>query len=234
MFTVSRWFLEKACLPRQVTRWLDVTVDEQAARPYHHGDLRRALVTAAVELAREGGPGAIVLREVARRVGVSATAAYRHFESLPDLMDEAARESREHLAEAMRAEQARCVPTGDPREDALNNLRAVGRAYVHFAVDEPGLFATAFSGRKHAVGPDLEIVDSEGPRLILEAALDRLVGVGAIAPADRAAAATAAWAFVHGLSELLRGPLEGVPAQWRDAAIESTMDLVERGMLVRE
>jgi AcrR family transcriptional regulator len=215
--------------------WLDVTVDEQpASRPYHHGDLRRALVAAAVELGREGGPASIVLREVARRVGVSATAAYRHFASLPDLLEEAAQESLEHLAEAMRAEQARCRPTGDPRGDAWENLRAVGRAYVHFALDEPGLFATAFSCTKPIVGPDLGIEEWEGPHRILEDALDVLIAVGSIAAADRAAAATAAWAYVHGLSELLLGPLGGVPEEMRDAAIESTMDLVQRGLLVRE
>ena len=203
-------------------------------RPYHHGDLRRALVSAAVELGREGGPGAIVLREVARRVGVSPTAAYRHFQSLPDLLDECARECREHLADAMRTEQARYRPTGEPRVDAWENLRAVGRAYVHFAVGEPGLFATAFAGKKHAIGPDLAIVEPEGPRLILEAALDVLVGVGENAPTDRAAAATAAWSFVHGLSDLLTGPLAGVPAEYRDMAIEQTMDLVQRGLLIRE
>jgi AcrR family transcriptional regulator len=54
--------------------------------PYHHGNLRHALVQASTELARDGGPSAIVLREAARRVGVSANAAYRHFSALPDLV----------------------------------------------------------------------------------------------------------------------------------------------------
>jgi hypothetical protein len=96
------------------------------------------------------------------------------------------------------------------------------------------MFATAFSCAKPVVGPDLAIEDSQGPHRILEDALDGLIEVGSIAATDRAAAATAAWAYVHGLSELLLGPLGGVPEELRDAVIESTMDLVQRGLLVRE
>ena len=58
---------------------------------YHHGDLANALAAAAAQLAREGGPDAVVLREAARRVGVSATAAYRHFASHNDLFEEVAK-----------------------------------------------------------------------------------------------------------------------------------------------
>jgi AcrR family transcriptional regulator len=201
------------------------------APPYHHGDLRNALVEAAVELARQGGPGAIVLREAARRVGVSATAAYRHFGSLPELVEAVAGECLAALARSMEAELADYAPTGIPAQDAVAAMRAVGRGYVHFATEEPGLFATAFSGVKEHANP----VGASGLSAwgLLERALDGLVDAGVMAAADRTAAATMAWAVVHGLSELFLGPLQEVPAAERAGVIDATLDLVGRGLFVR-
>lgn len=113
--------------------------------PYHHGDLRAALVAAATELARQGGPEAIVLRETARRVGVSQTAAYRHFAALPDLVQAVAEVARTGLAAAMVHELARVTAPAGSGEAALARLRAVGHGYVRFALAEPGLYATAFT-----------------------------------------------------------------------------------------
>lgn len=203
-------------------------------QPYHHGDLRNALVQAAVELAREGGPSAIVLREAARRVGVSPTAAYRHFEALPDLVEAVAQHAFTELAHRMEAEVARCRPSGDAKRDAVNHLSAVGRGYVNFAVDEPGLFTTAFTREKRTVTTDGPTGESGlSPAGLQGRALDNMVTVGALAPEDRGAAASAAWAAVHGLSYLLLGPMRAVPTATRDAIIESTLDLVGRGLIVR-
>ena len=102
--------------------------------PYHHGDLYRALVQAGTELAREGGPSAIVLREAARRIGVSPNAAYRHFTALPDLVQAVALDALSALARSMEAELAQCRPSGDARQDAVDRLGAVGRGYIHFAL----------------------------------------------------------------------------------------------------
>ena len=75
------------------------------ARPtYHHGDLRRALVTTALELVRAGGPDAVTIREVARRVEVSPAAIYRHFPDREALVAEVARVARGDLARRMLAE----------------------------------------------------------------------------------------------------------------------------------
>src|SRR6187431_3001491 len=76
-----------------------MTTTERA--PYHHGDLRNALVGQATDLARSGGPDAVVLREAARRVGVSPSAAYRHFPSLEALMAAVSSRAREALGTAM-------------------------------------------------------------------------------------------------------------------------------------
>jgi AcrR family transcriptional regulator len=200
--------------------------------PYHHGDLRNALIGSALELAREGGPDAIVLREAARRVGVSPTAAYRHFTALPDLVDAVVIASLGALARAMEAELPTSKTTGDEQEQAWQRMRAIGRGYVRFALSEPGLFATAFN---HHEGHLEGATGASGmnAQQLLQWALDGLIEVGSLDPSYREAATIHAWAVVHGLSLLLLGPLRDVPADERDAMIESTLDLVARGLLIR-
>jgi AcrR family transcriptional regulator len=199
--------------------------------PYHHGDLRNALVQAAVDLAREGGPAAIVLREAARRVGVSPTAAYRYFDSLPDLADAVAQAAMASMARTMEAELARCTPTGDPAQEALNNLRAVGRGYVRFALEEPGLFSTANTCPEGLESTASGVGDAGlSPAELLQQALAGLLAVGLLEPAGVEAAATAGWAVVHGLSTLLLGPMSGVPADDRQDLIDACLNIVGRGM----
>jgi len=205
---------------------------------YHHGDLRRALVSAGTDLARQGGPTAIVLREAARRVGVSPNAAYRHFSSLPDLIEAVASEALSALARSMEAELATCRPSGDVSSDALSRLGAVGRGYVHFALSEPGLFATAFARHPTTADPEgaSRGVGDSGlrPDELLGQALDGMVVAGVLDPADRETAATNAWASVHGLSELMLGPLSGLTPAERDSLLDAVLDLVCRGLLTRK
>jgi AcrR family transcriptional regulator len=200
------------------------------AHPYHHGDLRHALIEAAVELAHEGGPDAIVLREVARRVGVSPNAAYRHFDSLPDLIVQVARVALTRMAATMQSELDAVVPTGDPAQDASSRLRAVGRGYVRFALAEPGLFATAFSHPKETSGEFGAPVDATTPEGLLQARLDELVAVGALEPADYDALAKSCWAIAHGLSVLLLGPMSGVPEDERPALIDACLSVIGRSL----
>lgn len=195
--------------------------------PYHHGSLRAALVDAGVQLAREGGPAAIVLREVARRIGVSPNAAYRHFAALPELSDAVADAALAALAASMRRELA-AIPDGD---DPLRALLAVGRGYVHFALDEPGLFAAAFSRAKDHIDPDLDTPGGQRSASgMLHDALDGLAAAGLLAPEDRDAAVTMAWSSVHGLSMLLLGPLGAVPAADREPMIDAALGMVCRGL----
>ena len=90
-----------------------------AKAPYHHGDLRNALVTQATALARAGGPDAVVLREAARRVGVSPSAAYRHFPNREGLLAAVASRAREALATEMLGWLARLPGKPDRRMEAL-------------------------------------------------------------------------------------------------------------------
>src|SRR5882672_2366151 len=116
-----------------------------AKRGYHHGDLRNALGEAAARLAREGGPEAVTVRAAARLVGVTPTAAYRHYAGHEELLREAKHQSLTILGMAMEKQLSRLPATGNPLHLAVRNLVAAGRAYIEFALGEPGLFRTAFS-----------------------------------------------------------------------------------------
>ena len=102
---------------------------------YHHGDLANALVAAGLELARAGGPETVRLRAVASEVGVSATAAYRHFAGLDGLARAVRDAARDRLAEAMAQSAAEAPPDRE--------LHALASGYVRFARTEPGMFRTA-------------------------------------------------------------------------------------------
>src|ERR671936_1764832 len=129
--------------------------EERTARrgPRPRGTVRSALVDAGFELARAGGPGAVVLREVTRTVGVVPNAAYRHFADRDALLaavrDAALRRLAQRMADGMSRVRVRPrTPTG-----ARLRLRAVGQAYLDFARTEPGLFDTAFAATEHHPAP---------------------------------------------------------------------------------
>jgi AcrR family transcriptional regulator len=201
------------------------------AHPYHHGDLRHALIEAAVELAHEGGPSAIVLREAARRVGVSPNAAYRHFDSLPDLVVQVAVVALNRMALMMKSELDQCVLTHDPALNAQARMKAVGRGYVRFALEEPGLFATAFTSPEKTSIHERAIADDMlTPETLLKARLDELVATGVLNPDEYDAAAKTGWGIAHGLSMLLLGPLSAVPLDERPALIDACLRIVTRGL----
>jgi AcrR family transcriptional regulator len=167
------------------------------------------LVEAGVELARSGGPDAVVLREVTRMVGVVPNAAYRHFADRDALLaavrDEAVGELARRMAERMGEVRAGPhTPTG-----ARLRLRAVGEAYFEFARNEPGLFDTAFAAPDHQ--PRARAAGEPAPLDHLASALDNLVGAGILAAARRRNIEYPVWAGVHGLAVLLRGPLQSLP-----------------------
>jgi AcrR family transcriptional regulator len=203
---------------------------------YHHGNLRATLIEQGVELARSEGPDGVVLREVARRAGVSHNAAYRHFADRDALLAEIATVGMQRLAEAMLADMDAVTETG-PLPRATARLRACGRAYVHFAVAEPGLFTTAFAAITPtpdgaAPGPATESPDAADPYGLLARALDELEVAGALGDGRREGAEVLCWAAVHGYAVLhLNGPLHDVPETEREAGLQSLLDQVERGLL---
>lgn len=167
-----------------------------APRPaYHHGDLRAALLDAGLRLLRERSADALALRELAREVGVSAAAIYRHFPDKNALMAALAAEGLERLAKAQRRATR---SAGGGRAGFL----ASGMAYVRFAVDNPALFRLVFSAAPQ--GDPLEArLDSVSTALRdLRQDIEALMPAAAPA-AERKAAALHAWALVHGLAQLV-------------------------------
>jgi AcrR family transcriptional regulator len=173
-----------------------------ARRPYHHADLKPALLAAARRVLEREGPDRLSLRELARRAGVSHNAPYRHFRDRTALLAALAAEGFEQLTARMRAAAA-----GAP---AARRLDAIGAAYVRFALDEPGLFRLMFGGR-------LAVKDHPDLAAAAERAYAVLAGETGAAgtPAPRA---IAAWATVHGLAHLLLDGQIASASGDRDAA----------------
>jgi AcrR family transcriptional regulator len=202
---------------------------------YHHGDLPKALADAATDLARSGGPEAVVLREAARRVGVSAAAAYRHYAGHGELVQAVKRRAFGALAEALTDGLARGEPMADLSAEELRRFRNLGLAYVGFARANPGLFHTAFYTPDNAALERPGVIEAriEATRAyqILQKALDELVAVGLLDESRRDVAPIALWAAVHGLATLfVDGPLAGLENAEQDAAVERTIDILIDGI----
>lgn len=201
---------------------------------YRHGDLRQALLDAGVEMARIGGPDAVVLREATRRAGVSPNAAYRHFADREALVRAVSDAAQGFAADRMATALAAIDTTGDAASDARLRLRAVGSGYLRFAQEQPGLFRTAFS-----VPTDLDEATSTSKRGVagrtpfetLGGVLDELAAAGVLPAARRQGAELLAWSSVHGLGMLIiDGPLRGLDDHTIAFATEHLLDLVDRGI----
>ncbi|MDQ6837947.1 MAG: TetR/AcrR family transcriptional regulator [Actinomycetota bacterium] len=204
-------------------------------RPYHHGDLPAALVTAGLELARAGGAEAVGLREVTRVVGVTPNAAYRHFADRRALVLAVAARAQQQLALAMEDRMVDADTEPDPARRAQERLRAVGLAYIDFAINEPGWFQLAFfTHEQYAKASEAEATGHSGapPYQLLLAALDDLVAAGVLKPDHRPNAEWACWSAVHGLSELAtQGPLHGQPPAAVHQLAEYVVDCAIEGVI---
>jgi len=211
-----------------------VTTDPRARSTYRHGDLRRALLEAGIELARTGGPDAVVLREATRRAGVVPNAAYRHFASRQELLQAVRAAALSSLALAMESDLARLRRSRRPDDHARASLRAVGTAYLRFAQAQPGLFRTAFSALEapeRDADPAKAGHSGMNPFQLLSAALDRMVDAGVLASSRRPGAEYLAWSAVHGLAVLIiDGPLRGLDEAQSHAAGQRLLDMVEKGL----
>ncbi|MDX5895409.1 TetR/AcrR family transcriptional regulator [Rubrobacter radiotolerans] len=187
-----------------------------------------------MEMAQEGGPEAVVLREATRRVGVAPSAAYRHFADRRALLDAVCSAAQAALAVAIEEELSGVPDDGDSADEARARLRAVGTGYMRFAQEEPGLFRTAFSASENlqsAAVPERAGAGGLTPFQLLGAALDGLAEAGVIPEGRRPGAEFLAWSAVHGLSMLLiDGPLREFDEATKDAVGQRLIDMVERGL----
>ncbi|PXY30212.1 TetR family transcriptional regulator [Prauserella sp. PE36] len=197
---------------------------------YHHGDLRNALIEAAAGLAADGGPGAVTIRAAARAVGVTPTAAYRHFAGHEQLLDAAKDEAMVRMNDSMRAELAQRTPSADRIAAALGDLAAIARGYLNFALAQPGLFRTAFCSEGHVLPPPDQQAEYS-PFRTLVGALDELAAAGYLPPERRPMAEFGAWSMAHGLAMLLLdGPLRELDAETREEIVVRSLVIFAEGL----
>lgn len=167
-------------------------------RPYHHGDLRNALVQAAVTLISERRDTSFTMRELAAKAGASHAAAYRHFQAKRDILAAVAAAGFAELKAAF--DEASRTSRGD----AVRELKAQGLAYIQFAVEHPGHFRAMFHSEL-GDGMSYPELAAVGP-----AAFDSLLKLvtqgaasGAFVKRPPMELAVMAWASVHGMAMLI-------------------------------
>lgn len=161
-------------------------------RPYHHGDLRTALIVEGLRLLADRDAESLSLREVARGVGVSATSVYRHFPDKEALMTALAQEG---LARLGTVQQAAFQEAGGGEA----GFAATGRAYVRFALANPALFRLIFASPALAPSRAADPLQSEAGTLLQANAAATAAQQGGEAKVH----AVQAWALVHGLAMLM-------------------------------
>jgi AcrR family transcriptional regulator len=182
-----------------------------SAGGYHHGNLRSALLRAARDLLEERGPSALALREIARRVGVSAPSAYHHFPSLDAIAV--------GLAEQGAAEMAACLKV--PPDGSKSLLLRTGAAYVAFARANPALYRLMF-------GEGFSIASKSGQavRDLRQRSYEtiRMALAGRMPEAELPIAGLFLWSVVHGLALLMiDGQVE--PEREPEAVIAQVLQL---------
>ncbi|BDV29575.1 TetR/AcrR family transcriptional regulator [Microbacterium terricola] len=201
----------------------------EPGRPYHHGNLREALIATGLTATRESGSRAIVLRDIARRVGVSPNAVYRHFADRDALLAAVALRIQEGMVERMLSLTTAPAPG---MTTARTRLHAVGVGYISFALAEPGWFEVAFAAPDALIDELPAPGELPPPLASLSSALDALVASGELAPAARPGAEWPCWSAVHGFALLaLHGPLQGLSVEEVQAAAARTVDTVIAGLL---
>jgi AcrR family transcriptional regulator len=177
-------------------------------RPYHHGDLRAALLAEGLRLLAERDADSLSLREIARGAGVSATSVYRHFPDKEALLTALALEGLARLGAAQRV-ASEAVGGGEA------GFRETGRAYVRFALANPALFRLIFASPALAAGKPGKAPESEAHDLLQANAAKQAARDGG----ETGIRAVQAWALVHGLAMLM---LDGqIPAD--DALIDKAI-----------
>lgn len=171
--------------------------DGGGRRSYHHGNLREALIAAALDLIRQKGPAGFTFADAARHAGVSPAAPYRHFKDRDALLADVARRGFEQFELALENAWA------GGRPEPVRALEAVGKAYLEFARREPAYFSAMFeAGLPFREHPDVQRV-SESAFAVLRKAVEAVV---ATLPADRRPPAMMMalhmWSIAHGIASL--------------------------------
>jgi AcrR family transcriptional regulator len=201
-------------------------------KPYHHGDLKRVLIDAALRLVEEGGVDAVSVREAARRAGVSPGAPFRHFPSRDALMTAVAEEAQRRFRAEIDAALVE-APSGDP----LARFRAFGLAYLRWAMRNPAHFEIISSGRyfDHDQASELSRDNTEligmTERMLAEASAQGALRIG-----DLKRVQIAGRALVYGFARMnIDGhfPRWGIADAEAERTAEAIIDLFIEGIAKR-
>jgi AcrR family transcriptional regulator len=191
-------------------------------RGYHHGNLKEALIRAALDLIREKGPAGFTFADAARFAGVSPAAPYRHYRDRDDLLSDVAKRGFEEF------EQRLSKAWDDGRPDPRTAFERLGKAYLAFARDEPAFYSAMFeAGLPQDISPELRAAGDSAFAVVRRACET----MAALLPADKRPPALMMalhiWAFSHGIASLFaRGDGAKRPLPM------SAEDLLEAGVLV--
>ena len=186
-------------------------------RGYHHGNLREALVKAALDMIGSRGVAGLAVAEIARALGVSAAAPYRHFRDRNALIAEVAKRGFDQLTTEL--EQAR----GTARNDPVQALERCARAHLAYAAREPAAYAAMFQGGVEA-DPAVKAA-ADGAFAVLRRGAEAACAVARGARPPAMMVALHIWSFTHGTASLFHGPERRrlpMPAE----------DLLEAGLLL--
>jgi AcrR family transcriptional regulator len=203
-----------------------------APKPYHHGDLRRVLIDAALQLVGEGGADAVSVREAARRAGVSPGAPFRHFPSRDALMTAVAEEAQRRFRAEIEAALAE-APAGDP----LGRFRCLGLAYMRWAMKNPTHFEI-ISSRRFFDHDRSAGVSQDNAELIelTERTLAEAFALGQLRSPDLKRVQIAGRALVYGFARMnIDGhfPRWGVAGAEAERTAEGILDLFIEGIASR-
>ena len=203
-----------------------------APKPNHHGDLRRVLLDAALQLVDEGGAEAVSVREAARRAGVSPGAPFRHFPSRDALMQAVAEEAQRRFRAEIEAALAAAAP-GDP----LGRFRCLGLAYLRWAMRNPTHFEI-ISSRRFFDHDKAAGISSDNAELIelTGQTLAEAFAAGQLRTVDLKQVQIAGRALVYGFARMnIDGhfPRWGVAALEAEQTAEAILDLFIEGIAKR-
>jgi len=188
-------------------------------RGYHHGNLRQALVEAALALIEAKGPAGFTLSEAAKQAGVTPAAVYRHFAGREDLIAEAARQGYAIFADLMQYAYDKGQPS------ALASFEATGRAYLAFARKHPGHYIAMFeSGISVNRTPELAAVAARARSVLERAATELSKHIPVEKRPPPAMFSAHVWALSHGVVELFARNSPGTQSPY------SPEDLLESGI----
>jgi AcrR family transcriptional regulator len=191
-------------------------------RGYHHGNLKEALVRAALELIAEKGPGGFTFADAARWAGVSPAAPYRHFSDREQLLASVARRGFELFADSLIA------AWNDGLPDPITAFEKIGRAYLTFARTQPAYYSAMFeAGIPVSTDPELESGGERAFAVLRRASESVVARVPAKNRPPALMMALHVWAMAHGIASLF-----GRPDAGRRAVPMSPEELLEAGMLV--